>query len=176
MPGVWIEQGWREERGLRRVLPPLQVGPRRGAATRAGQQFQHRKSSREDESGSAVDHMLAASLGEMAACVVRVPTEVVKQHVYRFRFIQMRMSGWVDSARNALKCNPEGPSVATRFTGHAPCQYKRDRAFQNSSAGHITSSRDHWQPPDARKARPAVELHLYPVPTSLDCTIQSVSR
>lgn len=30
-------------------------------------------------SGSAVDHMLAASLGEVAACAVRVPTEVVKQ-------------------------------------------------------------------------------------------------
>ncbi|KAH8778515.1 mitochondrial carrier domain-containing protein [Diaporthe sp. PMI_573] len=29
--------------------------------------------------GSAVDHMLAASLGEVAACSVRVPTEVVKQ-------------------------------------------------------------------------------------------------
>lgn len=29
--------------------------------------------------GSAVDHMLAASLGEVAACAVRVPTEVVKQ-------------------------------------------------------------------------------------------------
>lgn len=28
---------------------------------------------------SAVDHMLAASLGEVAACSVRVPTEVVKQ-------------------------------------------------------------------------------------------------
>lgn len=32
-----------------------------------------------DGSGSAVDHMLAASLGEVAACSVRVPTEVVKQ-------------------------------------------------------------------------------------------------
>lgn len=32
-----------------------------------------------DGSGSAVDHMLAASLGEVAACAVRVPTEVVKQ-------------------------------------------------------------------------------------------------
>ncbi|ROW06939.1 hypothetical protein VMCG_03983 [Cytospora schulzeri] len=30
-------------------------------------------------SSSAVDHMLAASLGEVAACAVRVPTEVVKQ-------------------------------------------------------------------------------------------------
>lgn len=30
-------------------------------------------------SGSALDHMLAASLGEVAACAVRVPTEVVKQ-------------------------------------------------------------------------------------------------
>lgn len=30
-------------------------------------------------SGNAVDHMLAASLGEVAACAVRVPTEVVKQ-------------------------------------------------------------------------------------------------
>ncbi|ROV93041.1 hypothetical protein VPNG_09445 [Cytospora leucostoma] len=29
--------------------------------------------------GGAVDHMLAASLGEVAACAVRVPTEVVKQ-------------------------------------------------------------------------------------------------
>ncbi|KAJ0124726.1 PET8 related protein [Diaporthe amygdali] len=29
--------------------------------------------------GHAVDHMLAASLGEVAACSVRVPTEVVKQ-------------------------------------------------------------------------------------------------
>ncbi|KAK7735255.1 S-adenosylmethionine transporter [Cytospora paraplurivora] len=29
--------------------------------------------------GAAVDHMLAASLGEVAACAVRVPTEVVKQ-------------------------------------------------------------------------------------------------
>ncbi|KUI73641.1 hypothetical protein VM1G_09492 [Cytospora mali] len=29
--------------------------------------------------GGAVDHMLAASLGEIAACAVRVPTEVVKQ-------------------------------------------------------------------------------------------------
>lgn len=34
---------------------------------------------RKDGSGSAVDHMLAASLGEVAACAVRVPTEVVKQ-------------------------------------------------------------------------------------------------
>ncbi|KAI7782268.1 pet8 related protein [Diaporthe eres] len=32
-----------------------------------------------DGGGSAVDHMLAASLGEVAACAVRVPTEVVKQ-------------------------------------------------------------------------------------------------
>lgn len=30
-------------------------------------------------SSSAVDHMLAASLGEIAACAVRVPTEVIKQ-------------------------------------------------------------------------------------------------
>ncbi|KAK2069834.1 hypothetical protein P8C59_004381 [Phyllachora maydis] len=29
--------------------------------------------------GGALDHMLAASVGEMAACAVRVPTEVVKQ-------------------------------------------------------------------------------------------------
>lgn len=33
----------------------------------------------EDGGGNAVDHMLAASLGEVAACAVRVPTEVVKQ-------------------------------------------------------------------------------------------------
>lgn len=32
-----------------------------------------------DGGGGAVDHMLAASLGEVAACAVRVPTEVVKQ-------------------------------------------------------------------------------------------------
>lgn len=32
-----------------------------------------------NKKGSAVDHMLAASLGEVAACSVRVPTEVVKQ-------------------------------------------------------------------------------------------------
>lgn len=29
--------------------------------------------------GAAVDHMVAASLGEIAACAVRVPTEVIKQ-------------------------------------------------------------------------------------------------
>lgn len=34
---------------------------------------------RRDGGGGAVDHMLAASLGEVAACAVRVPTEVVKQ-------------------------------------------------------------------------------------------------
>lgn len=34
---------------------------------------------RNGNKGSAVDHMLAASLGEVAACAVRVPTEVVKQ-------------------------------------------------------------------------------------------------
>ncbi|KAL1883962.1 S-adenosylmethionine transporter [Diaporthe australafricana] len=33
----------------------------------------------EDGGSGAVDHMLAASLGEVAACSVRVPTEVVKQ-------------------------------------------------------------------------------------------------
>lgn len=32
-----------------------------------------------NNTSSAVDHMLAASLGEVAACSVRVPTEVVKQ-------------------------------------------------------------------------------------------------
>lgn len=32
-----------------------------------------------NKTSSAVDHMLAASLGEVAACSVRVPTEVVKQ-------------------------------------------------------------------------------------------------
>lgn len=32
-----------------------------------------------DDTSSALDHMLAASLGEIAACAVRVPTEVVKQ-------------------------------------------------------------------------------------------------
>ncbi|KAF5870388.1 putative s-adenosylmethionine mitochondrial carrier protein [Botrytis fragariae] len=31
------------------------------------------------ETGKAVEHMVAASLGEIAACAVRVPTEVVKQ-------------------------------------------------------------------------------------------------
>lgn len=34
---------------------------------------------RDGAGGGAVDHMLAASLGEVAACAVRVPTEVVKQ-------------------------------------------------------------------------------------------------
>lgn len=33
----------------------------------------------QDEPSHAVDHMAAASLGEIAACAVRVPTEVVKQ-------------------------------------------------------------------------------------------------
>lgn len=31
------------------------------------------------EEGAAIDHMAAASLGEIAACAVRVPTEVIKQ-------------------------------------------------------------------------------------------------
>lgn len=32
-----------------------------------------------EEGGAAIDHMAAASLGEIAACAVRVPTEVIKQ-------------------------------------------------------------------------------------------------
>ncbi|KUI62828.1 hypothetical protein VP1G_09961 [Cytospora mali] len=42
---------------------------------RRGQQQQQQQ----PPGGGAVDHMLAASLGEIAACAVRVPTEVVKQ-------------------------------------------------------------------------------------------------
>jgi solute carrier family 25 S-adenosylmethionine transporter 26 len=34
----------------------------------------------------AVDHMIAASLGEIAACAVRVPTEVVKQRAQASQF------------------------------------------------------------------------------------------
>ncbi|KAI9794397.1 MAG: S-adenosylmethionine transporter [Peltula sp. TS41687] len=37
------------------------------------------RSSSSSSSNEAITHMIAASLGEVAACVVRVPTEVVKQ-------------------------------------------------------------------------------------------------
>ncbi|KAK4040488.1 mitochondrial carrier domain-containing protein [Parachaetomium inaequale] len=40
--------------------------------------FQHLTNGH-NRGGQAVEHMLAASLGEIAACAVRVPTEVVKQ-------------------------------------------------------------------------------------------------
>jgi solute carrier family 25 S-adenosylmethionine transporter 26 len=41
---------------------------------------------RDDESGSTSHHMIAASLGEIAACTVRVPTEVVKQRAQASQF------------------------------------------------------------------------------------------
>ena len=58
------------------------VGSAPGAAlffvTYEGVKTQLQSSSR-DRTGGAGVHMLAASLGEVAACAVRVPTEVVKQ-------------------------------------------------------------------------------------------------
>lgn len=52
--------------------------------------------------GSPYAHMLAASLGEIAACAVRVPTEVVKQRA---------QAGQFASSAQALSAILRGPSV-----------------------------------------------------------------
>ncbi|KAI0015625.1 mitochondrial carrier domain-containing protein [Xylariomycetidae sp. FL0641] len=60
----------------------------------------------------AVDHMLAATLGEVAACAVRVPTEVVKQ---RAQAGQHGGSSWA-SLRAILAHPYPGHSPLHRFT------------------------------------------------------------
>ncbi|CAK7198429.1 S-adenosylmethionine transporter [Sporothrix eucalyptigena] len=55
-----------------------------------------------DRPNSASAHMLAASLGEIAACAVRVPTEVVKQRA---------QAGHYASSAQALGAILRGPSV-----------------------------------------------------------------
>ncbi|CAK7564156.1 MAG: S-adenosylmethionine transporter [Sporothrix epigloea] len=59
-----------------------------------------------DRPQSSSAHMLAASLGEIAACSVRVPTEVVKQRA---------QAGQYASSAQALAAILRGPSVSNIF-------------------------------------------------------------
>ncbi|KAF2204841.1 mitochondrial carrier [Delitschia confertaspora ATCC 74209] len=62
---------------VKRHLLPLHGVTTTVGRTAEGKPYTERK--REGERNEALVHMLAASLGEVAACAVRVPTEVVKQ-------------------------------------------------------------------------------------------------
>ncbi|EMC91833.1 hypothetical protein BAUCODRAFT_306237 [Baudoinia panamericana UAMH 10762] len=77
--GFWASGGFR---GVYNGIGSAVVGSAPGAALffvtyeSVKEQFAHRKLGPYGEAGA---HMLAASVGEVAACAVRVPTEVVKQ-------------------------------------------------------------------------------------------------
>ncbi|RMY61969.1 hypothetical protein D0863_11106 [Hortaea werneckii] len=78
--GFWASGGFR---GVYNGIGSAVVGSAPGAAlffvTYEGVKKQFAASPNRGGLGEAGGHMLAASLGEIAACMVRVPTEVVKQ-------------------------------------------------------------------------------------------------
>ncbi|KAI7388463.1 hypothetical protein KC336_g17353, partial [Hortaea werneckii] len=78
--GFWASGGFR---GVYNGIGSAVVGSAPGAAlffvTYEGVKKQFAASPKRGGLGEAGGHMLAASLGEIAACMVRVPTEVVKQ-------------------------------------------------------------------------------------------------
>ncbi|KAL1897915.1 S-adenosylmethionine transporter [Sporothrix stenoceras] len=104
-PGFWASGGFS---GIYRGVGSAVVGSAPGAALffvtyeSVKHALGHNTNGPSFGSGSAYTHMLAASLGEIAACAVRVPTEVVKQRA---------QAGQFASSAQALAAILRGPSV-----------------------------------------------------------------